>query len=84
MTIFHAPVPLALLAAAVLLTAWGARVQNGRALSFAGALLTCAAMVFSLLAGADLRELLTYALALLFVSLHPKKPTPCQRGEDAP
>ncbi len=71
MILFHSPLTMALLMAAVCLVLIGAFVKKGHVLSFFGALTCALAALSGLLSGADWQEALLYVLLTLAASALP-------------
>lgn len=71
MILFHSPLTMALLIAAICLVLIGAFVKKGHVLSFFGALSCAAAVLSGLLSGAAWQETLLYALLTLAASSTP-------------
>lgn len=71
MILFHSPLTMALLFAAVCLVLIGAFVKKGHVLSFFGALACALAALSGLLTGASWQEALVYALLTLAASSLP-------------
>lgn len=68
MILFHSPLTMALLMAAICLVLIGAFVKKGQVLSFFGAAACAMAALTGLLSGASWQEALLYVLATLAVS----------------
>ncbi len=79
MILFHSPLTMALLIAAVCLVVIGANVKKGQVLSFFGALCCALAALAGLLSGASWQEALLYVLLTLAASSLPMMP---ERGRD--
>ncbi len=79
MILFHSPLTMALLVAAVTLVLIGANVKKGQVLSFFGVLACALAAISGLLSGADWQEALLYVLLTLAVS---SLPAMAGRGRD--
>lgn len=71
MILFHSPLTMALLIAAVTLVLIGAFVKKGHVLSFFGALACVVAALSGLLSGADWQEAMLYVLLTLMASSLP-------------
>lgn len=68
MILFHSPLTMALLIAAICLVLIGAFVKKGQVLSFFCAVACAAAALSGILSGASWQEALLYVLATLAVS----------------
>ena len=79
MILFHSPLTMALLIAAVTLVLIGVYVKKGKVLPFFGALACALAALSGLLSGADWQEALLYVLLTLAAS---SLPTMAGRGRD--
>ena len=79
MILFHSPLTMALLIAAVCLALIGAFVKKGHVLSFFGAMCCALAALTGLLSGASWQEALLYVLLTLAVS---SLPVLTERGRD--
>ena len=79
MILFHSPLSMALLVAAVCLVLIGAFVKKGHALSFLGVLACALAALSGLLSGAGWQEALLYVLLTLAASA---LPVLTERGRD--
>lgn len=71
MILFHSPLTMALLVAAVTLVLIGVFVKKGQVLSFFGAVACALAALSGLLAGANWQEALLYVLLTLAASSLP-------------
>lgn len=79
MILFHSPLTMALLFAAVCLVVFGAFVKKGHVLSFFGAMACTLAALTGLLSGASWQEALLYVLLTLAAS---SLPAAAERGCD--
>ena len=79
MILFHSPLTMALLIAAVCLVVIGANVKKGHVLSIFGAMCCALAALTGLLSGASWQEALLYVLLTLAVS---SLPVLTERGRD--